>query len=73
MDVEQGNVVTPEQMAQLQPGHGPAGKCNSYWATPLMKDPFHTNRWDYVYSLRDGSTGAPLFSSVSVFFSRTIC
>ena len=71
MDVEQGNVVTPEQRAQLQLGMG-RREARFVLGSPLVKDPFHTDRWDYVYSLRDGAT-APLISSVSVFLSRTIC
>jgi outer membrane protein assembly factor BamE len=55
MDVEQGNVITPEKIAQLQLGMT-RREARFVLGTPLIKDPFHADRWDYVYSLRDGST-----------------
>ena len=67
MDVEQGNVVTPEQMAQLQLGRG-RREARFVLGSPLVKDPFHADRWDYVYSLRDGATGTVDQQRLSLFF-----
>ena len=67
MDVEQGNVVTPEQRAQLQLGMG-RREARFVLGSPLVKDPFHTDRWDYVYSLRDGATGTVDQQRLSLFF-----
>ena len=67
MDIEQGNVVTSEEIAQLQLGMN-RREARFVLGTPLVKDPFHANRWDYVYSLRDGSTGSFDQQRLSLFF-----
>ena len=67
MDIEQGNVVTPEQRAQLQLGMG-RREARFVLGSPLVKDPFHADRWDYVYSLRDGATGTVDQQRLSLFF-----
>ena len=49
IDIVQGNVVTKEQLAQLKPGMSRA-QVRDVLGTPLLTDPFHAERWDYVYS-----------------------
>ena len=71
MDVEQGNVVTPEQRAQLQLGMG-RREARFVLGSPLVKDPFHADRWDYVYSLRDGATGTVDQQRLSLFFKDNL-
>lgn len=51
VDVVQGNVVTQEVMAQIQPGLGRL-QVREILGTPLLADPFHTDRWDYVFTIR---------------------
>jgi len=48
MDVQQGNVVTQEMIAKIQPGMT-RNQVRFALGTPLVVDPFHTDRWDYVY------------------------
>ena len=67
MDVEQGNVVTLEQREQLQLGMG-RREARFVLGSPLVRDPFHADRWDYVYSLRDGATGTVDQKRLSLFF-----
>ena len=67
MDVEQGNVVTLEQRALLQLGMD-RRETRFILGSPLVKDPFHADRWDYVYSLRDGATGNVDQQRLSLFF-----
>lgn len=71
MDVEQGNVVTPEQRAQLQLGMG-RREARFVLGSPLVKDPFHADRWDYVYSLRDGATGTVDQQRLSLSFKDNL-
>jgi len=71
MDIEQGNIVTPEQKAQLQLGMG-RQEARFVLGSPLVKDPFHADRWDYVYSLRDGSTGTVNQKRLSLFFENDL-
>ena len=67
MDVEQGNVVTLQQREQLQLGMG-RREARFVLGSPLVKDPFHADRWDYVYSLRDGARGTVNQQHLSLFF-----
>jgi outer membrane protein assembly factor BamE len=53
MTVQQGNVITDEQVAQLQPGMNKR-QVTYLLGTPLLTDFFNTDRWDYVYTLRRG-------------------
>jgi outer membrane protein assembly factor BamE len=48
MDVQQGNVVTQEMIAKVQPGMT-RSQVRFALGTPLIVDPFRTDRWDYVY------------------------
>lgn len=48
IDIQQGNVVTQEMIARLQPGMTRA-QVRFTLGTPLVVDPFRADRWDYVY------------------------
>lgn len=49
IDVRQGNYVTQEMVAQLSPGMTEE-QVRFIMGSPLLVDPFHADRWDYVYS-----------------------
>ncbi len=51
IDIQQGNVVTQEMVAKLQPGMTRA-QVRFALGSPLIVDPFRTDRWDYVYMLQ---------------------
>ncbi|NWG86061.1 MAG: outer membrane protein assembly factor BamE [Hydrogenophilaceae bacterium] len=53
MDIQQGNVVTQDMIAKLKPGMSPS-QVRFALGSPLVVDPFRTNRWDYVYRLEKG-------------------
>jgi len=48
IDVQQGNLVTQEMIAKLQPGMT-RSQVRFVLGTPLVTDVFHPDRWDYVY------------------------
>jgi outer membrane protein assembly factor BamE len=50
-DIVQGNVVTTEQISQVKPGMTRA-QVKEILGSPLITDPFHADRWDYVFTLR---------------------
>ena len=50
-DIVQGNVVTTEQIALVKPGMSRV-QVRDILGTPLITDPFHAQRWDYVFTLR---------------------
>jgi outer membrane protein assembly factor BamE len=49
IDVQQGNLVTQEQLAKVRPGMSRLDVRNLL-GTPLLQDAFNGNRWDYAYS-----------------------
>ncbi|OGA24591.1 MAG: hypothetical protein A3I02_16475 [Betaproteobacteria bacterium RIFCSPLOWO2_02_FULL_67_26] len=48
MDIQQGNLVTQEMISKLQPGMT-RNQVRFALGTPLVVDPFRTDRWDYVF------------------------
>lgn len=70
IEVVQGNVVTQEIMAQVQPGLGRA-QVREILGTPLLTDVFHDSRWDYVFTI--ARQGIPAQQRrVSVFFKDNV-
>ena len=65
-DVQQGNFVSQEMMAQLKEGMT-HDQVRFLMGTPLLNDIFHADRWDYVFRLQKGN-GEILSSRVTVFF-----
>jgi len=53
IDVRQGNMVTQDMVAQLKPGLT-KDQVRFLLGTPLVVDPFHAERWDYVYRFQPG-------------------
>nr|WP_300652325.1 outer membrane protein assembly factor BamE [Hydrogenophaga sp.] len=51
IDILQGNVVTREQAAALQPGMTRA-QVRDILGSPLLASVFHADRWDYVFTFR---------------------
>lgn len=48
VDVQQGNVLEPKQLEKLKVGMS-RQQVLFILGDPLLKDPFHQNRWDYVH------------------------
>src|SRR5512139_4238184 len=48
IDVQQGNALDQENVARLKPGLS-RSQVRFLLGTPLIVDPFRTDRWDYVY------------------------
>ncbi len=53
MTVQQGNILTEEMVDQLKPGMTKR-QVRYLLGTPLLTDFFHTDRWDYTYTIRRG-------------------
>ena len=51
IEIVQGNVVTSEQVAAVKPGMTRA-QVRDVLGSPLVADPFHADRWDYVFTIR---------------------
>lgn len=50
IDIRQGNYIDQALVDQLKPGMT-RRQVQFLLGTPLIQDPFHANRWDYVYTL----------------------
>ena len=48
IDIQQGNYVTQDMVNKLKPGMT-RSQVRFALGTPLIADPFHSDRWDYVY------------------------
>ncbi|WP_210395899.1 outer membrane protein assembly factor BamE [Motiliproteus sediminis] len=53
IDIQQGNVITQEQVDQLRPGMS-RSQVRFVLGTPAVTDTFHQDRWDYLYTLQEG-------------------
>ena len=53
IDVQQGNTLEAEKVAQLKTGMNKQ-QVQFLIGTAMLKDPFHPNRWDYVYTFTPG-------------------
>jgi outer membrane protein assembly factor BamE len=68
IDVQQGNVVTQDMLAQLEPGME-RSKVRFIMGTPAINDVFHQDRWDYIYTYQPGG-GERTERRVSVYFEK---
>ena len=66
--VVQGNVVTREQMSVLRTGMSRI-QVRDILGTPLVADPFHADRWDYVFTLNQQGV-APQARRLTAFFQN---
>jgi outer membrane protein assembly factor BamE len=67
IDVQQGQPITQQLVDQLYPGMTHQ-QVSYVMGTPLMVDPFHDGRWDYVYTFQPGG-GEREQRHLSLFFT----
>ncbi|WGZ95531.1 MAG: outer membrane protein assembly factor BamE [Candidatus Thiothrix putei] len=70
MEIQQGNYITREELALVQPGMS-AAQVQDTLGTPLLVDDFHKDRWDYVFYLKSPD-GTVQRSSLTVFFQNGV-
>ncbi len=68
VDVQQGNFVSREMLAQLKEGMTPE-QVQFALGTPLLRDAFHADRWDYLFRLQKRN-GDITTSRVTIFFDN---
>jgi outer membrane protein assembly factor BamE len=66
IDIVQGNAITREQLALVRPGMS-RNQVREILGTPLLTDPFHAERWDYLFTIRRPGTEPQRRSIVAVF------
>jgi len=67
LDIQQGNVITQEMLDNLEIGME-MRQINHIVGTPLVKDPFREDRWEYVYSMNTDGGEVEQFSHVTLLF-----
>jgi outer membrane protein assembly factor BamE len=70
VEVVQGNFVSKEQVELLKPGMS-RQQVREILGTPLLTDVFHTNRWDYVFTIRRQGV-EPQQRRLTVFFNGDV-
>jgi len=48
VEIRQGNLITPDMRARIKLGMTQA-QVKAALGAPLINDPYHANRWDYLY------------------------
>lgn len=71
MDIVQGNHIDAETVARVEPGMS-RGQVQFVLGTPIVADPFHANRWDYVYFHKDGKNGDIQQRRFEVYFEDDV-
>jgi len=66
LDIDQGNIITQDMVNQLKPGMT-RDQVKFVMGSPLIVDPFHRDRWDYVYTLRKAD-GKRTREELAVYF-----
>jgi len=71
MSISQGNLIEQDDLDQLELGMT-RNQVRFLLGTPMIDDPFHAARWDYVYFLKVGRKDATFKRWVSVTFENGI-
>lgn len=71
IDIVQGNAITKEQAALIKPGLSRL-QVRDILGTPLLTDPFHADRWDYLFTLRRPGTDVQRRSVVVHFDNEVV-
>ena len=66
-NIAQGNIIKQEDLDQVEMGMT-RNQIRFLLGTPMIDDPFHKDRWDYVYFLKIGRKDATFKRWVSVIF-----
>ena len=53
IDIQQGNVIEQKMLDKLKPGMD-KNQVKFIMGTPVLIDPFHNERWEYIYSFQKG-------------------
>jgi len=66
-NISQGNLIKQEDLDQAEVGMT-RNQIRFLLGTPMIDDPFHQERWDYVYYLKMGRQDASFKRWVSILF-----
>lgn len=67
-DIPQGNFFKAEDVAKLEAGMT-REQVQFVMGTPMIADPFHPDRWDYVFLVESQEAARDHYQRVTVFFT----
>ena len=67
--IQQGNILEPEQIGKLKPGMTKR-QVMYVMGTPLLQDPFHKDRWDYIHTVKPGSSPKMTSQRLTLYFEN---
>jgi outer membrane protein assembly factor BamE len=67
-NISQGNLIEQDDLDQIEVGMT-RNQIRFLLGTPMIDDPFHKDRWDYIYYLKIGRRDTIAKRWVSVIFS----
>ncbi len=70
-NIAQGNLVKQEDLDQVEVGMT-RNQVRFLLGTPMIDDPFHKSRWEYIYYLKIGREDATFKRWVSVEFENDL-
>lgn len=70
-NISQGNLIKQEDLDQVEIGMT-RNQVRFLLGTPMVDDPFHQSRWDYVYFIRIGRDPATFKRWVTIAFENNI-
>lgn len=69
--ISQGNLIEQKDLDQVELGMT-RNQVRFLLGTPMIDDPFHKSRWDYIYYLKVGRKDASFTRWVSVYFENDL-
>jgi outer membrane protein assembly factor BamE len=67
INVQQGNYLKDDKIAQLKVGMT-RRQVQYLLGSPILQDPFHPDRWDYIFYFRNGKTNKVSKRNMVIFF-----
>lgn len=67
--IQQGNILDTAQVDKLKLGMS-KHQVVFVMGTPLLEDPFHKNRWDYIHTVKNGKTQITTIQRLTLYFNQ---
>ena len=67
--IQQGNILEADQYDKLKFGMSKR-QVTFVMGTPLLEDPFHKDRWDYVHTIKPGTSKKTTIQRLTLFFTN---
>jgi outer membrane protein assembly factor BamE len=68
-EIQQGNILDLDQISKLKPGMSKR-QVIYVMGTPLLQDPFHKNRWDYIHTVNPGDGSGTSIQRLTLYFDQ---